>query len=338
MKNYCTRPYGIEKTIQAFWIIFCAVTFLPNAFAGIASPANAPLNDDQNLKTAQSLLAAGDYGNAFDRYRAAAVNGRQPLAQFTLALFYQNGWGRAADHKTACEWFEQAAQNNVPAAQHMTGLCYEEGSHRPADPVAAAQWFQKAAQAGHLNSYCHLGNLLMTGNGIAKNPLQALELCRPAALQGSTPAQLWMGKFYLYGDSSVRNPQEAYQWFLAAAQKQSAEAFYHLGMMLTQGVISGHDAEQARQLFEQAAALKYIPAYFQAGKHFFTTEADAATSLLPAAHLAKAYVWISAAIQRSMDAEEVAAARAIRQQILVVMPPTWLAELDRKVAQHLQPD
>jgi TPR repeat protein len=338
MKNYCTQPYGIEKTIQAFWIIFCAATLLPNAFAGIASPANAPLNDDQDLQTAQSLLAAGDYGNAFDRYRAAAVNDRQPLAQFTLALFYQNGWGRAADRKNACEWFEQAAKNGIPAAKHMTGLCFEEGVHRPADPVAAAQWFQKAAQAGQLNSYCHLGNLLMNGNGVAKNPVQALELCRPAALQGSTPAQLWMGKFYLYGDASVRNPQEAYQWFLAAAQKQSAEAFYHLGMMLSQGSISGHDAAQIRQLFEQAAALKYIPAYFQAGKHFFATEADAETNRLPAEHLAKAYMWISAAIQRSTKAEEVTAAQAIRQQILTMMPPTWLAELDHKVAQHLQPD
>ena len=178
----------------------------------------------------------------------------------------------------------------------------------------------------------------MSGNGLAQDPLQALELCRPAALQGSAPAQLWMGKFYLYGDPSVRNPQEAYPWFLAAAQKQSAEAFYHLGMMLAQGMISGHDAAQTRQLFEQAAALKYVPAYFQAGKHFFTAEADAATGLLPAEHLAKAYVWISAAIRQSNDVKEVTAARAMRQQILAVIPAAWLAELDRKVAQHLQPD
>ncbi|MBS0497787.1 MAG: sel1 repeat family protein [Gammaproteobacteria bacterium] len=322
--------------IKSLCIILCTTFFLPNAFASVTAPANATLNDDLDLKTAQALLASGDYGNAFDRYHTAAVNGRHPLAQFTLALFYQNGWGRAADRESACEWFEQAAQNNVPAAQHMTGLCFEEGVHRPVDPAAAAQWFQKAAQAGHLNSYCHLGNLLMTGNGVARNPAQALELCRPAALQGSVPAQIWMGKFYLYGDPSVRNPQEAYQWFLAAAQKQSAEAFYHLGMMLAQGLISGHDATQTRQLFEQAAALKYAPAYFQAGKHFFAAQPDAATNRLAAEHLAKAYLWISAAIQRSEDTEEILAAQLIRQQILAIMPKTWLAELDRKIAQHLQ--
>ena len=323
--------------IKTLWIILCTAILLPNASAGVTAPA-PPLNDEQDLKTAQALLASGDYDNAFGKYHAAAVNDRHPLAQFTLALFYQNGWGRAIDRKTACEWFERAAQNGVPAAQHMTGLCFEEGVHRPADPVAAASWFQKAAQAGHLNSYCHFANLLMTGNGMAKDPLQALELCRPVALQGSAPAQIWMGKFYLYGDSSVRNPQDAYRWFLTAAQKQSAEAFYHLGMMLDQSMTGDRNAAQTRQFFEQAAALKYVPAYFQTGKHFFTAEPDAKTNRLPAEHLAKAYLWTSAAIQRSADAEEVTAARAIRQQILAVMPETWLDELDQKIAQHLQPN
>ncbi len=320
--------------IKAFWIILCTAILLPNAFASVTAPVNVPLNDDLDLKTAQTLLASGDYDSAFSKYHTAAVTGRHPLAQFTVALFYQNGWGRAADRKTACEWFEQAAQNRVPAAQHMTGLCFEEGIHRPADPVAAAEWFQMAAQAGHLSSYCHLGNLLMTGNGIAKNPLQALELCRPAALQGSLPAQIWMGKFYLYGDPSVRNLQDAYHWFLAAAQKQSAEAFYHLGILMEQDG-TDHSAEQTRQLFEQAAALKYVPAYFQAGKHFFSAEPDAETNRLPAEHLAKAYLWISASLQRSTNAEELAAARTIHQKILTVMPPAWLTELDRKVTQHI---
>lgn len=319
---------------QVFWTLLGILALMPSAFAD--KPAAAGHNGD--ISTAQALLASGNYAQAFDLYHAAAVNDHHLLAQFTLAQFYQNGWGRAIDHKLACNWFEQAAQNGIPAAQHMTGLCYETGTHRPADPTAAAGWFHKAAQAGHLHSLCHLGNLLMTGNGVAKDPHKALELCRSAALQGSIPAQIWMGKFYLYGDTTVRSPQEAYQWFLAAAQKHAAEAFYHLGTMMDQGFIDSHDAAQPQQLFEQAASLKYIPAYFQAGKHFFAAELDSETNRLSAEHLAKAYLWISAAIEQSNDAEQVASARTIRQQILAVMPSTWQEELDRKVAQHVQSD
>ena len=318
--------------IQAFWMILGIAPLLSSAFAD--SPAS--ISHHSGIRTAQTLLAAGDYAQAFDRYHAAAVNDHHPLAQFSLAQFYQNGLGRAVDRAMACNWYEQAAQNGIPAAQHMTGLCYEAGTHRPADPAAAAAWFYKAAQAGHLSSYCHLGNLMMTGNGAAKDPNKALELCHSAALQGSVPAHIWMGKFYLYGDSSVRNPQHAYKWFLAAAQKQSGEAFYHLGMMLDRGVMDSHDAAQSRLLFEQAAALKFIPAYFKAGTRFFAAEPDAETQRLSADNLAKAYLWISAAIEQSDDAEEVAAAGTIRQQILAVMPSTWLVELDRKVARHIQ--
>lgn len=319
---------------HTLWMILCIAAVLPDAVANDA----APIDHERNIKTAQAMLASGDYAQAFDRYHTAAVNGHHPLAQFALAQFYQNGWGRAVDRKMACNWFEQAAQNNVPSAQHMTGQCYEAGTHRPADPAAAAGWFHRAALAGHLNSYCHLGNLLMTGNGIAKDPHRALELCRTAALQGSVPAQIWMGKFHLYGDATLRNRQHAYIWFLAAAQKHAPEAFYHLGMMLDQGIVGDHSKAQTRQLFEQAAAHKYVPAYFQAGKHFYHSEPDLETGRPSAEYLAKAYLWISAAIQRSSDAKEMTAARTIRQQILTVMPPTWLAELDRKVAQHIQPD
>jgi len=88
-------------------------------------------------------------------------------------------------------------------------------------------------------------------------------------------------------------------------------------------------------MFEKAAALKYVPAYFQTGKGFYTAEPNPETNQLSAEHLAKAYVWLSATVQRSENPEEIITAKEILQKILAVMPKTWLAELDHKVAQHL---
>ena len=300
------------------------------------SGASVQAGNSMTMNEAQSALAGGEYEKAFTSYHDAAMNDKNALAQFSLGLFYRNGWGRAIDKAAACQWFEKAAQGNVPAAQHLAGVCFEEGAHRPADPAQAAFWYQKAAQAGHVNSYCQLGNLLMTGNGVTRDPEKALELCHPAALQGSVPAQIRMGKFYLQGDPSIRSIPEAYRWFAAAAQKQDPEALYYLGMIMQQGTLEGHTAEKSRHMFEQAAALKYVPAYFQAGKHFYLAQPDPVTGRLSAEHLAKAYMWLSAAIQRSQDPEETAAAKTITQQILTVMPENWLAGLDQKVAQHLQ--
>ena len=88
-------------------------------------------------------------------------------------------------------------------------------------------------------------------------------------------------------------------------------------------------------MFEQAAALKFVPAYFQTGKHFYHVEPDPETNQLSAEHLAKAYMWLSAAAQQSENPEEVVAAKEILLQILAVIPTTWLAALDQKVTQHL---
>ncbi len=297
--------------------------------------ASAQTAGTQIMKDAQSALATGDYEKAFAGYHAAADNDKNALAQFSLGLFYQNGWGRSVDKVAACQWFEKAAQGGIPAAQHLTGVCFEEGTHHSADPAVAADWFQKAAQAGHIHSYCHLGNLYMTGKGFPHDPIKALALCHPAAQQGSIPAQIWMGKFYLQGDASIQDIQEAYRWFEAAAQKQSPEAFYYLGIIIDKGLSQGHTPQKARQMFEQAAVLKYVPAYFQIGKSFYTAEPDPETHQLSAEHLAKAYVWLSATVQRPGNPEEISAAKAMLQQILVVMPTAWLAELDHKVARHL---
>lgn len=298
--------------------------------------ANAQTAGTRIMKDAQAALAAGDYEKAFAGYHAAAANDdKNALAQFSLGLFYQNGWGRAVEKAIACQWFEKAAQGGIPTAQHLTGICFEEGIHHSADPAAAADWFQKAAQAGHTHSYCHLGNLYMTGKGFPKDPIKALALCHPAAQQGAIPAQIWMGKFYLQGDASIQDMQEASRWFEAAAQKQAPEAFYYLGIIMDKGLLQGHTPQKARQMFEQAAALKYVPAYFPTGKGFYTAEPDPETNQLSAEHLAKAYVWLSATVQRSENPQEIITAKEMLRQLLAVMPKTWLAELDHKVAQHL---
>ncbi|HQV88361.1 MAG: tetratricopeptide repeat protein [Nitrosomonas sp.] len=318
---------------KILWILLCTAILLPGT---AANSAPVQTGSSMAMNEAKSALADGGYEKAFAGYHDAAIKDNNALAQFSLGLFYQNGWGRAIDKAAACQWFEKAALSGIPTAQHLTGICFEEGAHRPADSAQAAFWYQKAAQAGHIHSYCHLGNLLMTGNGAAKDPIKALELCHPAALQGSVPAQIWMGKFYLQGDPSIRNMPQAYYWFTTAAQKQAPEALYYLGMIMQQSTSEAITAEKARLMFEQAAAHKYIPAYFQAGKHFYHAKPDPETGRLSAEHLAKAYLWLAAALQRSQDPEEIIAAKAIMQEILVIMPETWLATLNQKVTQHLQ--
>ncbi len=320
----------VIKKVRNHMLMFLSVAML--LYSG---EANAETINVQDIRKTQEAMLSGNYEEAFAQYSLSAKNDKNPLAQFSLGLFYQNGWGRKVDAIAACQWFEKAAIGGIPTSQHLTGICLEEGVHRPQDYSAAVTWFEKAAQGGHHHSYCHLGNLYMVGKGVLKNPMKALELCYRAAQKGVIPAQIWMGKFYLEGDVSIRDDSEAYRWFEAAAQKNAPEAFYYLGVIANKGLSEERMFQKARQLFEQAAALKYIPAYFQVGKLFYYSTPDQNTNQLSADNLAKAYLWLSAAAQQSQEPQELAESKKILEQILTVMPNTWLPELDLKVAHHL---
>ena len=255
------------------------------------------------MQKAQQALMAGDYTTSFSFYKRMAEESNDPLAWFSLALYYQNGWGRPTDRKAACGHFEKAAAGGIPAGAHFHAECLEQGVTQPAMPDKAAAWYEKAASLGHLVSYCSLAKLYMTGNGVPKDPAKGLMLCSKGAGY-NTSAQIQMGRYYLEGDASIRNPQAAYQWFAMAAQRNVAEAQYLLGVMERDGLGRPKSAGRALPLFEEAASQGYLPAYLPSAELYFSAPVDPQTGKPAANDLAKAYLWLSATMRRSSDDRE----------------------------------
>lgn len=289
--------------------------------------------DSDDLELAQQWLAEGEYRRAFEIFQTYAQEEQHPLAQFTLALFYQQGWGITQDEALACEWFGKAAKGGVPAASHFFGQCLQNGIHQPVDYKAAIHWYQEAANMGHTISLCAIADLVMQGEGIEKNPLKALEYCERAAAADSVPAQLQMGRFYLQGDQSIRDPQKAAIWYGYAAEKGSLEAYYHLGMISHDFYT---DADRALYWFETAASQGYSPAYYQTAKLYFSAPVSDETNMPKAENLAKSYLWLSATQRQSQREDELQAADQMLEKVLQIMPASWKTELDQKVAHHLQ--
>jgi hypothetical protein len=298
-------------------------------------PVRAKTDMAAELKEAQKTLASGDYEKAYAEYIKIAQEKNNPLAQFTIGLFYQYGWGRAVESAKACGWYEKAAAGNVPAAQHFLGDCLIAGIHRSPDPAMAASWYEKAAALGYHLSLCSLAELYMTGSGVSKDPVKALMLCRQSAEKASIPAQVQMGQFLLQGDESIRNFDEAFYWFELAAQKNSAQAQYYLAVMLRDGLGRSKEPESARYFFEMAAGQGYVPAYLPTAQLYFKAPADPQTGKLSEHDLAKAYLWVSAAAKRTEDSKELSQAADMLKKIRAIMPKTWESTLDQKVAEHI---
>ncbi|HZX26486.1 MAG TPA: tetratricopeptide repeat protein [Telluria sp.] len=287
----------------------------------------------QDLKPAQAALAAADYPRAFALFRHEAD--RNPLAQFTLALFYQNGWGRSRDPAAACGWFEKAAQQGVPAGEHFWGDCLAQGIGRTADITSALAWYDKAAADGHLFSQCAAADYYIQGKGVAKDVARGLGMCTRVAQANSAPAMLKLAHYYRDGRDVPQDLALARRWLQGAAELGNLEAQCDLGVMLSQGEGGDPDLNKALFWLETAASAGYAPAYLPTAILYANAPVQKDTGALAPEHLAKIYLWASAAKARGERPEVRARAAAIESQVLAVMPASWRPDLDRKVAAHL---
>jgi TPR repeat protein len=310
--------------------------FLPLVLLVVGQPfafAAKPNTILQDLKEAQTALAAADYPRAFELYRHEADH--NPLAQFTLGLFYQQGWGRTRDPVRACSWFQKAAQHGVPTAEHFWGDCLAQGIGRNADIPAALDWYGKAAADGHLLSLCSAGDYYIQGKGVARDVARGLAMCTKVAQANSVPAMLTVARYYRDGRDVPQDLALARHWFQNAAQLGNVEAQYRLGVMLAQGEGGEPDLNNALFWLESAASAGYAPAYLPTAVLYANAPVQKDTGALAPEHLAKIYLWASAAKARSAEPVDRAQAEKIEAQVLTVMPANWRPDLDKQVIAHL---
>lgn len=310
---------------QLVLILVFSLALAADARAGAAAP-------NAQLRPAQQALAAGDYDRAYAQFSRHPKN---PLAQFTLALFHQFGWGRPVDPVRACRLFQPAAEKNIPAAQHFLGDCLARGIHQNADAAQAIAWYRKAAAQGHLTSLCSAGELYIEGRQVPKDVSQGLALCVQAAQGNVPPAMLKLADYYREGKDVPQDLAAARYWYQQGAERRVASAQYQLGLMLAEGAGGEPDPAGARFWLETAAANGHAAAYLPTAILYAQAEPAPDTGMLAPEHLAKIYLWLGAAKARPSGPEQAAEIERIEALVLAVMPPTWRPQLDRQVAGHL---
>ncbi|MBV7536928.1 SEL1-like repeat protein [Duganella sp. sic0402] len=308
--------------------------FLLVLLCATSHAAGVPSNDPAKpLRSAYALLDQGDYPRAYAAFLRQSA--RNPLAQFSLGLFHQNGWGRPADRDAACAWYAKAARGKIPAALHATGDCLMRTPDAPGNASAALASYEAAASNGHLISLCTAAEFYVRGRYVARDVTRGLGMCSQAALANSPPAMLYLAN-YLRDDADVpRDLPGARHWYQLAAERQMPEARYKLAIMQAQGEGGAVDVDAALAALEELAAAGYLPAYLPTATLYAHLPPDANTGAPSAAHLAKIYLWTSAAKARLNDPALLNQAEQLLAQVLAIMPPQWRTDLDNKIAVHL---
>lgn len=314
---------------RLFQVLLSLALLAPPPGARAARPADHA----QPLQAAYALLGKGDYANAYPAFLRHAE--KNPLAQFTLAQFHQNGWGRPADQDAACAWYDKAAQGKIPTALHFAGDCLMRTPDAPGNATAALASYLAAAANGHLISLCSASEFYIRGRYVARDVPHGLALCAQAAQAGSPPAMLKLANYLRQDPDVPHDAALARHWYRMAAERQVDEARYQLAIMQAQGEGGEAEGEAALLALEELAGRGYVPAYLPTAALYAHLPPDADTGAPAAANLAKIYLWASAARSRLNDPALQDQARQLQDQVLAIMPAAWRPALDRKIDAHL---
>jgi TPR repeat protein len=307
-------------------VFILLILFKPPVFANNIDDWAGPLSN------AQALLAKQQYKTAFIAFKEQA-NLENGLAQFTVALFYDLGWGIIPNRSTACQWYQKAAKNNMPGAMQSLGQCFFEGQGVKQNKKLAYHWFIKAFEQGIPSGACQAGELLLSGDGFKVDLMAGQRLCLEAAQQGSISAQNKLAQWYFYGQYFPQDYQQAFNWLQHVASEKSPSSAYLLAQFYDKGIGMNVDEKEALHWYEIAALGKYKKAYMPTALLYWQvfTKAQINKDKL----LAKSYLWATILSHSSEQLEDKAVAKQLLVRIMEKMPETWQESLDEKSVNHL---
>ena len=105
------------------------------------------LYDDREYRRGERALQAGDYAEAYCRWRPLAEAGHT-AAQYSIGWMYANGEGLSLDETEALRWWRPAAEQGHADAQFAVAKAYLNGEGTEEDPAQAVKWLRSASARG----------------------------------------------------------------------------------------------------------------------------------------------------------------------------------------------
>ena len=181
---------------------------------GSAYMSGKILSKDPQLAAKYVLLAAQNQN--VDGHLQSSLG----LAQYWVAVMYDNGAGLEKSNAKALEYLQLAAANGNKLAQFDVGSLYNDGKGGvPMDKARACDLFEKAADQGHEKAMHNVAFCYQVGVGGKKDEQKAIKYYTQAGEAGLPRAQHNLG--LLFG--RMGNAEKAYFWLRLAEAYGDAE-------------------------------------------------------------------------------------------------------------------
>ncbi|GET28376.1 tetratricopeptide repeat protein [Prolixibacter sp. SD074] len=219
------------------------------------------------LLGASGLVEAQDVDIAQLQHKAVS---NDPVAQFTLATYYEAGHGITRNPKAARYWYFKSAEGEYEKAEYRLSQLYQFGKLGLSQNVDSSRyWQKKAGYDGNLDAqkelYHHfdkeqpereaalywMRRCAQNGDSVYMYLLakayadkefgekdadtQSYDWYEKSAEAGYRLAQTEMGNIYLMGIGREKDYGQAMDWFKKAAAQNEHAALYNIGTMYEKG-------------------------------------------------------------------------------------------------------
>ncbi|MGH9728419.1 MAG: tetratricopeptide repeat protein [Candidatus Acidiferrales bacterium] len=249
------------------------IAFFQSSVKNAAPAANSPAQAASQQTAVRPTQAVHPQLTAAEiaRLQSTAAGGNA-VAQYNLALAYQNGNGVPKDLKLTFDWCKKAAEQDNADAETALGVMYRSGEGVDEDLQAAVQWYEKASRQGNPSAMFDLGAAYYNGDGVPVDDslsyawfVLAKEAGSPQAVQAVGRAESDLSPFEITvgyrrlaeictdGKYAPVNRVEAASWALKAATLGDPPSQLRIAQMFLEGQGVAQDFGRARYWCSRAA-------------------------------------------------------------------------------------
>jgi enhanced entry protein EnhC len=193
-----------------------------------------------------------NYLRALESYQLA-VQKKDAVGEFNLALIYDNGKGLSVDYAKARELYSKAAEQGVISAMTKLADIYFTGLGKVRDEQRALQLYKKAADLNDGDALYQLGLFSETGVALQLNFSSAVNFYTRAAAQGNEKAKLALARMYQYGLGVRQDTRQATRLYNELAANNNGYAQYQLALIQF-NASGGHKSDVGKRLLQEASA------------------------------------------------------------------------------------
>lgn len=175
-----------------------------------------------------SLMYAGS-----GRFSAPSPNAFKKSG--TIRLEWADDYWSGRDEE-AFSWCLRAAEHNFVPAQYTVATYFELGYGTPANLDQALNWYLRAAQSGWAEGARDAAFMYQEGRGVQMNIKKAFFWYAYAAKLGDGLSAWVLANYYLHGMFVTKNTKKGLSWIRYAAKLNSPDAHLALSNGYSQGL------------------------------------------------------------------------------------------------------